>query len=75
MGLSWTQEELDTLGEAIKSGALKVKYDGPNGSREVEYASIAQMRALYADGERALGLATKHDNGFRYLTHDRGTNR
>lgn len=75
MALTWTLEELDALGRAIKEGVLEFEYQGPNGTKRAKYRSMRDMLDLYAQGERALGLTPKDDTGIRYLTHDRGTNR
>jgi hypothetical protein len=46
---AWTQDDIDTLKEAIASGIMTVTYGG-NGSptRTVTYQSLQAMRALLA---------------------------
>ncbi len=45
MALTWTQQEIDTLKEAVASGVLTVVFDGPP-RRQVTYQSLAEMRSL-----------------------------
>ena len=42
--MTWTETDLETLKDAIKTGALRVRYaDG----RDVTYRSLAEMREIY----------------------------
>lgn len=43
----WTQNDIDTLKEAVASGILTVEYEGPP-KRMKTYQSLNQMRALLA---------------------------
>ena len=43
--LPWTQENIDTLAEAMAGGIKRVVYDGPP-KREVEYQTLAEMEVL-----------------------------
>lgn len=50
--MAWTQSDLDTLKAAYALGARKVRYaDG----REVEYRSLADMKAIMDDIAAELG--------------------
>jgi hypothetical protein len=44
----WTQEDVDALKEAVKSGLLTVSYSGPP-ARTITYQSLDAMRKLLAD--------------------------
>lgn len=44
----WTQDDIDSLKEAIKTGVLSVRYDGPP-ARTIVYQSLAEMRKLLAE--------------------------
>jgi hypothetical protein len=44
----WSQEDIDALKEAVKSGVLSVEYAGPP-ARRITYQSLAQMRDLLAE--------------------------
>jgi hypothetical protein len=48
--VSYTQEQATTLRDAIARGVRRVKMNG----EEVEYQSLAEMRGLLAEMERAL---------------------
>jgi len=63
---AWTQAEYDALRKAIASGALRVSY----ADRTVQYHSLAEMRSLLKDMERALGIET--DDRFSRTSFDRG---
>lgn len=41
--MAWTQDDLDAIDKAIKTGATKVSYSGDGGSRSVEYRSLDEM--------------------------------
>ena len=66
---TWTQDDIDTLKAAIRSGVLSVNYSGPP-SRTVTYQSLREMRDLLAEMIRDVnGVATyrrvKFSKGFR----------
>jgi hypothetical protein len=44
-----TQADIDALKAAIYTGARRVKFGSGPDSREVEYRSLAEMRATLAD--------------------------
>lgn len=48
MAVGWTQDDIDTLKDALKSGVLTVIYDGPP-KREITYQSLSSMRALLSE--------------------------
>jgi hypothetical protein len=52
--MSWSQEDLDALESAMKSGSARVKYQ----DREVEYRSLNEMLALRDLMRKALGLVS-----------------
>lgn len=43
----WTQEDIDALKAAIRTGALEVSYTGPP-ERRIRYQSLKEMRDLLA---------------------------
>lgn len=47
--MAYTQDDIDALKAAIASGARRVKFGSGPDSREVEYRSLADMRATLAD--------------------------
>jgi hypothetical protein len=47
----WTQADIDRLKEAVASGILTVRYDGPPG-RTITYQSLGEMRSLLAEMQR-----------------------
>lgn len=53
--MAWTVEDLDTINEAIATGASKVRFaDG----REVTYRSLADMRSVRDEIAASLGIAS-----------------
>jgi len=51
--MPWTASDLDTINDAIATGARKVRFaDG----REVEYRSLADMRSIRDEIAQAIGL-------------------
>jgi len=48
MATIWTQEDIDELKKAIRSGRLSVSYAGPPARAET-FQSLAEMRALLAE--------------------------
>jgi hypothetical protein len=56
MSTTWTQADIDTLGAAVASGILTVRYDGPPG-RTITYQSLADMRSLLAEMRGAVAAA------------------
>ncbi|XWN29947.1 MAG: hypothetical protein ROR55_20995 [Devosia sp.] len=66
--MAWTQTDIDTLKNAMKTGAYKVKYaDG----REATYRTLEEMRSLLAEmkdevyGRQRQGVSfTQHSSGF-----------
>lgn len=67
----WTEADVRALATAVKGGVLRVRYDGPP-AREVQYQSLADMRALLAsmrqEADRAAGNATN----FRFASSSKG---
>lgn len=53
----WTQEDLDTLKAAVRSGVLTVSYNGPP-ARTVTYQSLDAMRSLLAEMRREVSGST-----------------
>lgn len=57
--LATLQTELEALKAARRSAELRVRYQGPNGSREVEYRSDKELAAAIAATEAEIaGLAS-----------------
>lgn len=52
----WTQEDIDTLKAAIRSGVLSVSYAGPP-QRTITYQSLRDMRELLAEMEASVATA------------------
>jgi len=50
----WTQEQYDSLSNAIAQGILEVNYDG----KKVVYQSLSEMRSLLAEMRAQLSPAT-----------------
>lgn len=67
--MAYTQADLDALKAAIASGARRVKFGSGPDSREVEYRSLAEMRAIVADIEAE--LAPRRINPISYAEHCR----
>lgn len=44
--MAYTQADLDSIKEAIATGAMKVKFGSGPDSREVEYRSLSDMLAV-----------------------------
>lgn len=65
----YTQEQYNTLCEAIAMGATKVKYS----DKEVEYRSLADMERIKRMMESDLGIAKKQ-SGKVLIDYRRGTN-
>ena len=65
--MATVQERIDTLDEAIASGATSVSYDG----RTVNYRSLAEMRSIRADLLRELqGSAAPSRTTFATFSRD-----
>jgi hypothetical protein len=50
--MTWKQQDLDNLNEAIASGAMSVAYEG----KSVTYRSVDEMLRIRAMIEKELGL-------------------
>lgn len=55
--MAWNQTDLTALEDAIKSGALRVKYT----DKEVEYRSLDEMIRIREMIRKELGLVTNVD--------------
>lgn len=69
MAITWTQQDIDDLKAALKSGVRRVRFRGPP-EREVEYQSLAEMQQLLASMDQAVNGATTYrrvsfSSGFR----------
>jgi hypothetical protein len=64
---AYTLEQAAALRDAIARGAVRVR----NGAEEVQYGSIAEMRALLAEMERSLAPAPASRKS--YPSFSRGT--
>jgi len=53
--MAWTEEDIAALEEALKSGTRRVKYQ----DREVEFASLRDLRMLIEEARRELGLSPR----------------
>lgn len=60
--MAWTQDDIDTLKAAVRSGVLSVSFSGPP-SRTITYQSLDAMRSLLAEMEAAVTAAA---GGTRY---------
>lgn len=62
---TWTQSEITALRAAVASGVLSVRY----ADRTVTYHSLAEMRDLLADMERATARASGSPSFSVVTTH------
>jgi len=60
--MEWTTEKYNALKEAYQQGVTRVKYSSGGGDKEVEYRSLADMKALLREAERFLGLSDETKN-------------
>jgi len=67
MAAKWTQEDINRLKQAISSGVLSVRFEGPP-ARTVTYHSLAEMRSLLAEMEREVSGSP----GYAYLQTSKG---
>lgn len=67
--MAWTQADLDKLKEAVASGVLSVRYDGPP-ARSITYQDLREMRALLAEMTRDVAGAGVKTH--RYATTNKG---
>ena len=65
--MAYTQQQLDTLNDAIAQGALEVWY----GDKKVIYRSLADMRSIRDEMLSELGLAK--NNKRRFASFTKGT--
>jgi hypothetical protein len=66
--MSYTQDQITAIKNAIALGALEVRYaDG----RTVKYRSLDEMRSILAEMENALGVRPRRNN-FTVATYRRG---
>lgn len=68
--MAWTQDDIDTLKAAVRSGILSVTYDGPP-RRSITYQSLAEMRDLLAEMEGLVSSATT-GSSYRLATTRKG---
>lgn len=68
-GAGWTQDDIDGLKAAIRSGVLSVTYSGPP-SRTVTYQSLSAMRALLAEMIAEVNASTRRT--YRLAATDKG---
>lgn len=61
MAIACTQAERDELAAAIKAGITRVTYSSGGSSKTVEYASIAEMRAVLAEMDEYLAGSSAAD--------------
>lgn len=54
---TWTQADIDRLKEAVSSGILTVRFDGPPG-RTITYQSLPEMRSLLASMQQDVAEQT-----------------
>ncbi len=57
---NWTQADADALSAAIATGVTRVHYSGPP-ERDVQYATLPEMRALLASMNQFLALQANPD--------------
>lgn len=69
MPVTWTQDDVDALQAAIKSGAKTVKY----ADREVTYHSLDEMLRLLSDMQQSVDNGTVAGTRYRLMSHRRGT--
>lgn len=65
--MAFTQENLDTLNEAIATGARSVRY----GDKQVDYKTLDEMLRARAIMQQELGLITPASKKF-YSHHNKG---
>lgn len=64
--MAWTQQQLDEIEDALKSGVQSVKFNG----RETTFRSLEEMRQIINDGRAE--LAGKKRKPHFYSSYDRG---
>lgn len=65
--MAYTQQQLDTLTDAIAQGALEVWY----GDKKVVYRSLAEMRSIRDEMQSELGVS--RNNKRRFASFTKGT--
>lgn len=53
--MAWTQEELNTIEQAYKSGVKKVKFK----DRETEFRDLNEMQAIIREARKELNGSTR----------------
>lgn len=69
--MSWVQADIDRLKEAVKTGVLTVRYDGPP-KREITYQSLDAMRRLLAEMTADVATAAGTRPSFRLAATRKG---
>lgn len=67
----WTDDDIDTLKAALKSGVLSVTYDGPP-RRQVVYQSLSAMRSLLAEMIADVAEAAGTRSSYRFAATRKG---
>jgi hypothetical protein len=64
--MAWTQEELNTIEQAYKSGVKKVKFK----DRETEFRDLSEMQKIIREARAELNGATRKP--YAYASYNRG---
>lgn len=67
----WTQDDIDTLKAALRTGVLTVAYDGPP-KRLVTYQSLEAMRSLLAEMVSDVASSAGTRKPYRFATTKKG---
>lgn len=69
--MAWSSADVTALENAIKSGILSVRYDGPPG-RTVVYQSLQAMRDLLAEMRADVAAADDGRKSYGFLSVKKG---
>ena len=67
--MAWTQEELDSIEKAYKSGVKKVKFK----DRETEFRDLNEMQTIIREARKELNGSTR--TPYAYASYNRGYQR
>ena len=69
--MAYTQDDINALKAAIASGARKVKFGSGPDSREVEYRTLADMRATLAEMTAEISPVAPQPIRTSFVSHSR----
>lgn len=69
--MAYTQDDIIALKAAIASGARKVKFGSGPDSREVEYRTLADMKATLAEMTAEISPAAPQPIRTSFVSHSR----